>query len=51
MILQIRWNFHFKKVKNTKRSPEFGILVKKYEISDLGGSFDNFPAFFVEYIW
>ena len=50
MILQIRWNFHFKKVKNTKRSPEFGILVKKYEIGDFGGSFDKLSIIFRLYL-
>ena len=35
-------------IKIIKRSSEFAILVKKYEISDLGGSFDNYPAFFVD---
>jgi hypothetical protein len=34
-------------IKITKRSSEFAILVKKYEICDFGGSFGNFYQFFL----
>ena len=35
-------------IKIIKRSPEFAILVKKYEIGDFGGSFDKSSVFFVD---
>lgn len=45
--LVVKVGYFFRKI--IKRSPEFTILVKKYEIGDFGGSFDNFPTFFVDY--
>lgn len=36
--------FRYLSQKKAKRSPENENLVKKYEIRDFGGSFDNFSA-------
>jgi hypothetical protein len=38
--LVVKVGYFFRKI--IKRSPEFTILVKKYEIGDFGGSFDIF---------
>ena len=42
--LVIKVGYFFRKI--IKRSPEFAILVKKYEIGDFGGSFDKSSVFF-----
>lgn len=46
--LVVKVGYFFRKI--IKRSPEFTILVKKYEIGDFGGSFDIFSALFIAYI-
>ena len=42
MILQVFWKFWIFFQEKTKRSSKFVIYVKKYEICDFGGWFDNF---------
>ena len=42
MILQVCWNVWIFFQEKTKRSSKFAFYVKKYEICDFGGWFDNF---------
>ena len=40
------WPIFIKNPKIIKRSPEIAVYVKKYEILDFRGSFDNVRFFF-----
>ena len=42
MILKVCWKFWIFFSKKAKSSSKFAIFVKKYEICDFGGWFDNF---------